>query len=243
MIMQVIPAIDIRDGKCVRLMQGDFNKETIYGEDPIQMALHWESFGAELIHIVDLDGAKTGVPQNLDIIAEIARTVNIPIQMGGGIRSVKTVNRVLNLGISRVIIGTSAALDTDLSKELFDTYGDKVIVGIDAKDGWVTIHGWQKTINKRAIDFAKEMESLGAKRIIHTDVSRDGLMEGVNINAMREIADAVNIPVIASGGVTNLEDICNLKALEPYGIEGVIVGKALYTGAIDLREAIAIGKK
>ncbi len=240
--MQIIPAVDIRDGKCVRLLQGDFEKETIFCEDPIQMAVKWQSLGAERLHVVDLDGAKTGVTQNLNVVAEIARTLDIPVQLGGGIRTINTAERVLALGIDRVIIGTSAALNTELSEELFDRFGDRVILGIDAKSGKVAIHGWQETIEKNAVDFAVEMESIGAKRIIHTDIGRDGLMAGVNLAAMESIANAVNIPIIASGGVTSIDDIHKLKTIESVGIEGVIIGKALYTDSIDLREAIQAGR-
>lgn len=240
--MQIIPAVDIRDGRCVRLLQGDFDQETIFGQDPVEMALYWESLGAERLHVVDLDGAKTGIPQNLDIIAEIAKSLKIPVQMGGGIRSIKIAGRVLDLGINRVIIGTSAALDSKLTKNLFDAFGDKVILGLDARDGWVAIHGWRETIDRRAVDFAKEMEKIGARRIIHTDIGRDGLMAGVNIDAMKMMANAVGIPVIASGGVTSIDDIRNLKAIESFGIEGVIAGKALYTEALSLPEAIEVAR-
>lgn len=240
--MQIIPAVDIRDGRCVRLLQGDFDKETVFAEDPVEMALHWESLGAERLHVVDLDGAMTGIPQNLDIIATIVKTLSIPVQMGGGIRTAKIAGRVLDLGVARVIVGTSAALDSKLTKHLFDAFGDKVILGLDARDGWVAIHGWRETIDRRAVDFAREMESIGARRIIHTDIGRDGLLAGVNIEAMGSMASAVDIPVIASGGVTSIEDIHNLKKLEPLGIEGVIAGKALYINSISLPEAIEAGR-
>jgi phosphoribosylformimino-5-aminoimidazole carboxamide ribotide isomerase len=238
--MQIIPAIDIRGGKCVRLTQGKFDQETVFGDDPVEMAVKWEGLGAERLHVVDLDGAKTGTPQNADVIARIACTVDIPVQMGGGIRSLETAEQMLELGLDRVIIGTSAALDRELAKWIFNVLGEKVILGLDASNGYVATHGWQNLLGVRAVDFAREMKDTGAKRIIHTDISRDGMLEGVNLTAMREMAEAVDIPVIASGGVTNADDIRNLKELEQYGIEGVIVGKALYTGSLDLREALSI---
>ena len=236
--MEVIPAVDIRNGKCVRLLQGKFDRETVFADDPVEMALHWESLGARRIHVVDLNGAKTGEPQNLDVIGRIASTLKIPVQMGGGIRTIETAWQVLGLGVDRVVIGTSAVLDRDFARAMFQEFGERVALGLDAHDGFVATHGWQETSKLRAVDFAQDMERLGARRIIHTDISRDGMLEGVNLAAMEAMARAVGIPVIASGGVTSIEDIRRLKKLEPLGIEGVIAGKALYTDALDLREAI-----
>ncbi len=238
--MQIIPAIDIRGGKCVRLLQGDFSQETVFADDPVDMAVHWASFGAERLHVVDLDGAKTGRPQNTAVVGRIVKALDIPVQLGGGIRDLETAGQMLDLGVDRVIIGTSAALDKNLAQAMFDAFGDHVILGLDARDGLVSINGWQNTIDKKAIDFAIEMEALGARRIIHTDISTDGMLSGVNLVAMERMARAVSIPVIASGGVTNIDDIYNLKKLEHLGIEGVIAGKALYTDSLDLREAIAV---
>jgi len=234
----VIPAIDIRAGKCVRLLQGRFDQETVFADDPVETAVYWQSLGAKRLHVVDLDGAKTGSPGNADIVSRIAWTLDIPVQLGGGIRSVETAQAMLDLGVERVVIGTSAVLDRDFARTMFETLGDQVILGLDASDGFVATHGWQQVSDLRAVDFAREMEKLGARRIIHTDISRDGMLEGVNLPAMEEMARAVSIPVIASGGVTTIEDIRNLRKLEPLGIEGVITGKALYTGSLDLREAI-----
>ena len=239
--MQVIPAIDLRGGRCVRLIQGDFAQETVFGEDPIMMALKWELMGAERLHVVDLDGARDGEPLNVEIIADMVKAVKIPIQLGGGVRTMATAERMLALGLDRVIVGTSAALDKDLAASLFKAFGEHVVIGLDANHGNVAIHGWQKTLDIKAIDLAKELESLGACRIIHTDISTDGMMKGVNLPAMEAMARAVNIPVIASGGVTTLNDIANLQKLEPLGIEGAIVGKVLYTHLMDLREAIEVG--
>ena len=236
--MQVIPAVDIRNGKCVRLLQGKFDQETVFADDPVEMACHWASLGAERLHVVDLDGAKTGEPQNLEVIARIAGALKIPVQMGGGIRAVATARQVLGLGLDCVVIGTSAVLDRDFAQTMFKEFGAMVALGLDAHDGFVATHGWQEMSKLPAIDFAQEMERLGAKRIIHTDISRDGMLEGVNLPAMEAMARAVSIPVIASGGVTSIEDIRNLTRLEPLGIEGVIAGKALYAGSLDLREAI-----
>lgn len=238
--MQVIPAIDIRLGRCVRLIQGDFSQETVFSEDPVEMAEHWASKGAQRLHVVDLDGAKTGTSQNLDIIARIVKALDIPVQLGGGVRSLETAKALLDIGLDRVIIGTSAILDKNLAEAMFKTFGEKVALGIDAKNGMVAIHGWQETTGRKAIEVAQEMEALGARRIIHTDISTDGMLRGVNLTAMQNMAEAVNIPVIASGGVTTLNDISNLRKLEPLGIEGAIIGKVLYTRLFELEQAIAI---
>lgn len=240
--MEIIPAVDIRGGRCVRLLQGRFDQETVFADDPVEMALHWAGLGAPRLHVVDLDGARTGEPQNLDVIGRIASTLDIPVQMGGGIRSLDIARRVLDLGIDRVVIGTSAALDKNLAAEMFTALDDRVVLGLDARDGLVAIHGWQEVTSQKAVDFAREMESLGARRIIHTDIGRDGMLAGVNLDAMEAMARAVSIPVIASGGVTGIQDIRCLKSLEPLGIEGVIVGKAIYTGSLDLREAFSVAE-
>jgi len=238
--VEVIPAVDIRNGKCVRLLQGKFDEETVFADDPVEMALHWASLGAERLHVVDLDGAKTGEPHNLDVIARIAAALKIPVQMGGGVRSIETARQVIGLGVGRVVTGTSAVLDRDFARAMFKGFGERVARGLDAHDGLVAAHGWQETSKLRAVDFAQHMERLGARRIIHTDISRDGMLQGVNLAAMEAMAQAVSIPVIASGGVTGIEDIRNLKRLEPLGIEGVIAGKALYTGSLDLQDAIRV---
>lgn len=238
--MQIIPAIDIRGGKCVRLIQGKFDQETVFADDPVQMARHWQSLGAQRLHVVDLDGAKTGQPLNTKVIARIVDALDIPVQLGGGIRTVETAKLMLDLGVERVIVGTSAVLDKALAQAMFDAFGDQVILGLDASDGFVATHGWQEVTDIPAVDFAREMESMGAERIIHTDIGRDGMLVGVNLEAMEKMARAVSIPIVASGGVTNIDDIRNLKKIQRLGIEGVITGKAIYTGSIDLREAIAL---
>jgi phosphoribosylformimino-5-aminoimidazole carboxamide ribotide isomerase len=238
--MQVIPAVDIRGGRCVRLVQGKFDQETVFSDDPVQMAVHWASLGAKRLHVVDLDGARTGEPRNLEVVRRIVEAVTIPVQLGGGIRTCETAEEVLALGVDRAIIGTSAAVDRDLAHAVFKRFGDRVAVGIDGSDGRVAIRGWQEILEEKAVDFAREMESLGARRIVYTDIARDGMLQGPNIAAVEEIARAVAVPVIASGGVAHLEDIRSLKGLEPLGVEGVIVGKALYTESLDLRKAIRI---
>jgi len=237
--MQIIPAIDIIEGKCVRLVQGRFDDKTVFSDDPAETAKRWEDEGAPRIHIVDLDGAKTGQPRNLDSVKRIVRTVNVPIQLGGGIRTLETAKAVLDIGVERVIAGTSAALNPDIASAMIESLDERVIIGIDALDGFVAVHGWQSHTKEEAFAFAQKMERLGAKRIIFTDISRDGMLSGVNTNAVEKILDAVNIPVIASGGVGSLEDIIKLLHLRSKGLEGIILGKALYTGAVNLAEAVS----
>jgi len=201
--------------------------------------LKWERMGAQYLHVVDLDGARTGQIQNTPIISEMAVKLGIPVQLGGGIRTVETIETLLCKGIHRVILGTSAVKNPELVKQALKTFEDSVVIGIDAKDGMVAIEGWAKTSEFTAIGFAKKMEELGAKTIIYTDISRDGMLAGPNLKAMEEMVKAVNIEVIASGGVRNIDDIRNLKNV---GVSGVIVGKALYTGDLDLKEAIEVAK-
>lgn len=233
--MIIYPAIDIIDGKCVRLQQGSYNDVTIFGDSPVEMAIKWENQGAEYLHVVDLDGARSGNSENAEVIRQIAKKLTIPVQLGGGIRSLDKIETILSNGVSRVILGTSAVNDQEMLKTALKEYKDKIAVGIDAKDGMVAIHGWEKTSDFTAIDFAKRVEALGTKTIIYTDISRDGMLKGPNLVAMRDMAKSVNIEVIASGGVSCLHDVTNLK---PTGVSGVIIGKALYTGNIDLKEAI-----
>ncbi len=237
--MIIYPAIDIKDGRCVRLVQGKFNDVTIYSDHPVEMAMKFEQLGAEYLHVIDLDGARLGEPQNIAAISEMAVKLGIPIQLGGGIRSIEMMEIILCKGIHRVILGTSAVNDPSLVKKAVQSFGNSLAVAIDAKDGMVAIEGWAKTSEFTAIGFAKKMEELGAKVIIYTDISRDGMLKGPNLKAMEEMAKAVKIDVIASGGVTSLQDIKNLKEI---GVSGAIVGKALYTGDIDLQEAIKAAK-
>ena len=237
--MEVIPAIDLRDGRCVRLLQGKFDQETVYSNDPVEVARRWEAEGAPRIHVVDLDGARAGAPQNLAIVAKIAAAVRIPIQMGGGVRSLEIAHTVLGAGVQRVIIGTSAALDPTIALEVFGSLGDRSILGVDARDGFVAVRGWEEVTGEKAIDFAGRMVALGAPRVIYTDISRDGMLQGVNVGAVADMVEAAGVPVIASGGVTTLHDIEALVSLNLPGLEGVITGKALYAGSLTLAEALA----
>ncbi|MCX7749409.1 MAG: 1-(5-phosphoribosyl)-5-[(5-phosphoribosylamino)methylideneamino]imidazole-4-carboxamide isomerase [Clostridia bacterium] len=237
--MVIYPAIDVKDGRCVRLVQGRFTDVTVYAEDPVGMALKWEQMGAQYLHVVDLDGARTGEPQNIAVISEMAVKLGMPVQLGGGIRSIEMIEIILCKGIQRLILGTSAVKDQNLVKQALKTFGSSIVIGIDAKDGMVAIEGWAKTSEFTAVGFAKKMQDLGAKTIIYTDISTDGMLAGPNLEAMEEMVKAVEIDVIASGGVSKLEDIKNLKNV---GVAGAIIGKALYTGDIDLKQAIEIAK-
>lgn len=237
--MKIYPAIDVKDGRCVRLVQGKFNDVTVYSDNPVDMALKWESLGAEYLHVVDLDGARVGEPVNTAVISEMAVKLGIPVQLGGGIRSIEMIEILLCKGIQRVILGTSAVNDQELVKNAVKTFDSNLVIGIDAKDGFVAIEGWAKTSSFTAIGFAKKMEELGAKTIIYTDIDTDGMLSGPNLKAMEEMVKAVNIEIIASGGVSSIEDIKNLKNV---GVSGAIIGKALYTGNIDLAEAIKVAK-
>lgn len=237
--MIIIPAIDIRNGKCVRLMQGKANAETIFSDDPLSVAINWQNKGAKLIHLVDLDGAFAGKPQNLHIIREIANAVAIPIEMGGGIRNQNTIEEVFQAGVYRAILGTSALKDYAFVEKACQEYGDRIAVGIDARDGMVATHGWTEVAEKPAVDFAIEMEKAGVKTIIYTDIKKDGMLTGPNIEATKAMAESTKkVDIIASGGVSSIKDIINLRPLEPLRVTGVIIGKALYTGDIDLQEAI-----
>ena len=238
--MEIIPAIDMMDGKCVRLVQGKFDQATIFSDDPAEIAQKWANQGASRLHLVDLNGSRFGAPQEIESIKKILAAVKLPVQIGGGIRTLETARKMLDIGVERVIIGTSAALDNNLAETLFNELGEHVILGLDARDGYVAIKGWEETTREEAIEFAQRMQALGARRVIYTDISRDGMLQGVNIPAMRKMAESLDIPVIASGGVSNIDDIINLKELENAGVEGVILGKALYTGALTLADALAI---
>lgn len=238
--MRIYPAIDIKDGKCVRLLQGRFSDVTVYGDSPAEMAKKWEGLGGEFIHVVDLDGALQGRGVNADAIKKICESVNVPVQTGGGIRSMEDIEARLSLGINRVIIGTKAVSDSEFVKRAVDKYKEKIVIGIDAKGGMVAVEGWEKTSDFTAVEFAKKMADIGVKTIVYTDIATDGTLAGPNVAAMAEMASSVNADIIASGGVGSIEHI---KALTPTGVEGVIVGRALYTGNVDLTEAIKEGKK
>jgi len=238
--MIIIPAIDLKDGKCVRLLQGKREEVTVYSDDPVSMAEHWVELGAELLHVVDLDGAFTGEQRNFSKIEAIRKAINIPIEVGGGIRDMERIEKLFSLGVDRVIIGTSAAQNPDMVKIACENYRGRVLAGIDAKDGQVAIKGWEEVTELGAVEFALEMEKAGTAGIIYTDISRDGMLTGPNIDAMSQMAGALNIPVIASGGVSRLDDIKNLMKIG--NLCGVITGKAIYSGSLDLREAIKAAK-
>jgi len=238
----IIPAIDIKDGKCVRLAQGDFNRVTVYADNPADMALLWVQKGAELIHLVDLDGSLAGAPRNAEKILEICRKVNIPVQVGGGIRNMETIDYYLKNGVSSVIIGTAALQDEQFVSKASRTYARKIILGIDALDGKVAISGWTQKTQEAAIELAKRYESCSLKAIVYTDIKRDGMETGVNIEATRALAKKVSIPVIASGGVAAMTDVEKLMEIKDGGIYGVIIGRALYNGSISLEEAIRKSK-
>lgn len=229
--MIIFPAIDILNGQCVRLIQGDYNKEKIYSNSPIDMAKQWEEKGAEYIHIVDLDGAKTGRSINQKIILEIAKTVNVPIQVGGGIRSIDTIEDYLDNGVSRVIIGTAAINHPEFLQEAVEKFQEKIAVSIDARNGYVATDGWTDTSDVKALDLVKRLETVGVKTIVYTDIAKDGMLQGPNLEEQKAINEATTIDLIASGGVTTKEDVENLRALNLYG---VIIGKALYDGKLKL---------
>jgi len=234
--MTIYPAIDIRGGKCVRLKQGRYDDITIFSDDPAKMAMQFQNAGAKYLHVVDLDAAR-GDGDNRGIIKTIAKELNIPVQVGGGIRTMADIEEVLGFGVSRVIIGTSAVKDPEMIKEAVKEFGNSIAVGIDAKDSYVAIEGWEKTSKIKAVEHAINMEALGVQTIIYTDIATDGMLAGPNILAMSEMVNKVKMDVIASGGVSSLKDIRHLKEV---GVAGVIVGKAIYTGDVDLRKALEI---
>lgn len=239
--MIVIPAIDLKEGKCVRLLQGRKEDITIYSDDPVSMAEHWVRLGAELLHVVDLDGAFSGQQNNLDMVKAIREAIHIPIEVGGGIRSLDRIEMLVALGVDRTILGTSAAQKPEMVRKACKRFPGRVFVGIDAKDGKVAVKGWEEVTELDAIEFAKEMESCGASGIIYTDIARDGMLTGPNIAAMSKMVEEVTIPVIASGGVSNLDDIKKLSQVK--NLWGVITGKALYAGTLVLKEAIKAVKR
>jgi len=234
--MLIIPAIDIKDSRCVRLVQGRMEEETVYSENPAAVALMWQKKGARLIHVVDLDAAVSGKPINYNKIAEIASSVRIPVQIGGGIRNLTSAQAYLALdNVERIVVGTSAYENQGFLKDLVKKYPARIAAGIDAKNGYVAIKGWLEVTDTDAFELAATLKNLGVSFIIYTDISRDGMMAGPNVEAVRKLVTAVDIPVIASGGISDLKDISSLKKT---GVWGVIIGKALYSGAIDLKEAI-----
>lgn len=238
--MIILPAIDIIDGKPVRLYQGDYNKKEIVADDIFETAKSFEKVGAEYIHLVDLDGAKSGGNQNHEIVIKIARELNIPVELGGGIRSLDTIKYLIENGVSRVILGTVAIENEELLKTAVDKYGEKIAVGIDCKDGKVYGRGWLEGSDLDYIDFAKKMEAVGVKNIIVTDISKDGTLEGANVEMLKKLKSTVNIDITASGGVRDLD---NIKELMDVDLYGAITGKAIYAGTLSLEEAIKISKE
>ncbi|MDD7677637.1 MAG: 1-(5-phosphoribosyl)-5-[(5-phosphoribosylamino)methylideneamino]imidazole-4-carboxamide isomerase [Anaerovibrio sp.] len=238
--MVIFPAIDIRGGKCVRLFKGDFAQETVFSDKPEEMAAKWEAQGGKFLHLVDLDGALAGRSVNLAVVKRIVDTVKIPVELGGGIRTMENIDEVLSLGVQRVILGSVAVKNPALVKEACQKYGDRVVVGIDAKDGIVAVDGWGVSGDVEVTVLAKEMAKAGVKTIIYTDISRDGTLSGVNVEATARLARESGVKIVASGGVKSLDDIEALLPYEKDGIEGVIVGKSIYTGSLDLQEAIAL---
>jgi len=240
--MLILPAIDLRGGNCVRLVKGDFKQETIYSEHPEEIALRWEGEGAEFLHVVDLDGALAGEPQNMDAIKRILQAVKIPVEVGGGIRSMESIDRLLSIGVSRVILGSVAVHKEELVQEACSAYGNRIVVGIDAKKGIVATDGCELAVGLSAVELAKKLGAFGLETIIYTDISRDGTLSGVNVTETAHLARASGIKVIASGGVKSISDIEELKKRECDGIIGVIVGKSIYEGTLSLTEAIAASR-
>lgn len=240
--MEIIPAIDLLEGHCVRLYQGDYARSQTYNEDPVAVAKEWVAQGATRLHLVDLDGAKKGEPVNRGAIAAIVNAVDVPVQVGGGLRDRATVADLLALGVRQAILGTVAVEQPQLVGELCAEFPHQIVVGIDARDGKVATRGWLETSELLATELGQQMAKLGAAAIVYTDIHRDGTLKGPNLPALREMAEAVDIPVVASGGVSSITDLLSLLALEPLGVRSVIVGRALYTGDISLKEALqAVG--
>tara|TARA_Y100001968_G_scaffold59441_2_gene50471 strand:- start:714 stop:1481 length:768 start_codon:yes stop_codon:yes gene_type:complete len=236
--MEIIPAIDLLDGNCVRLKQGDYTQVTEFNCDPKQQALIWQEKGAERLHLVDLDGAKTGKPVNDKSIREITSALDIPVQIGGGIRNIQRAKELLNFGLDKIILGTIAIENPHIVNELADKYPGRIIVGIDAKNGKVATRGWISQSSKLATDLTKEFSNQNIAAIISTDISSDGTLNGPSLNSLKEVASASSIPIIASGGIGSIADILSLIPLEAYGVIGIIIGRALYDGTIQLEDAI-----
>ncbi|MFQ4141351.1 1-(5-phosphoribosyl)-5-[(5-phosphoribosylamino)methylideneamino]imidazole-4-carboxamide isomerase [Chlorogloeopsis sp. ULAP02] len=240
--MEVIPAIDLLEGRCVRLYQGDYSRSQVFSENPADVAKQWVEQGATRLHLVDLDGAKAGKPVNLEAIEAIAQAVSVPIEVGGGLRTKESAQQLFNLGVEWAILGTIAVEQPQLVQQLCQEFPGQIIIGIDARNGKVATRGWLETSEVIATQLAMQMQELGAAAVIYTDIHRDGTLTGPNINALRELANSVDIPIIASGGVSSVTDLLSLLALEPQGVTGAIVGRALYTGDILLKEALrAVG--
>ncbi len=238
MEFQVIPAVDIRGGRCVRLYQGQYEQETVFSEDPVAVALQWQEEGAHRLHVVDLDGALTGVLENLGIVRRMAESLTIPIAMGGGLRDLRSIAQVLQAGIERVILGTAAIETPDLVKRACDLYGDRVAVALDARNGTVMTHGWTEASGESALDVACAMVNLGTQRLIYTDITRDGTLTEPNFESSAQLVSTVGVPVVVSGGISRAEHLVRLRNL---GAEGAVIGRALYTGAITMPELRNLG--
>lgn len=233
--MKIYPAIDLKDGCCVRLVQGAYDKMTVYEKDPVKVAKRWEALGAKALHLVDLDAARNGVRVNEGVVREIVKSISIPVQLGGGIRDTEAVETLLGAGVAQVIIGTAALKDLKWLIQTLQTYKAQIIVGVDAKCGWVATDGWESISKMRAVDYIKQLEEAGLQRIVYTDIAKDGMLQGPNFQMYEELLQEVSLEIIASGGVTTLDDIKKLKTM---GLYGTIVGKALYDGEIDLEEIL-----
>lgn len=241
--MIIFPAIDLKNGKCVRLEQGKFDNVKVFNEDPVAVAKEFEAKGAEYIHLVDLDGAVEGELVNRDVIEKIVKSVKIPCELGGGIRNIERIEELLNLGLARVILGTIAIKNPEITKEAVSKFGgEKVVIGIDAKKGKVAINGWLDVTEKDVVELIKEMESIGVKTVIYTDIEKDGMMQGISLDSVKRILEQTDINMVVSGGVTSIEDINHLVELKNSKIEGVITGKAIYEGKLNLEEAIRVAK-
>ena len=235
--MEIIPAIDLRQGRCVRLHQGDFDRETVFSDDPVAMALQWQEQGGPRLHVVDLDGAASGEPAHLDVISAIVAVLDIPVQVGGGIRSAATAKAWLDAGVDRVVIGTAAVRDPDMVAEVCRDHGSqRVVVSIDARNGMVALQGWTEASEVSVLDLANRMSNLGVERLLYTDIARDGMLTGPDLETNAKLVRDTGMAILASGGVSSVEDIRNLV---PTGVEGVIVGRALYTGAVSLSAALS----
>ena len=238
--MIIFPAIDIKEGRVVRLVQGKFDQVTEYSQDPVAAARHWQGLGAQWLHLVDLDGALSGKTKNLDTILKIVKSVTIPVQMGGGLRTMEDIAAVLEGGVQRAILGTKVIEDRLFLKEVLKKWKERIAISLDCSKGMVAQRGWTTTSDLRAIDFVKDLEALGLKCLIYTDIEKDGMLSGPNYKELERILEITNIPVIASGGIASIEDIKKLKELEPKGVMGAITGKAIYEGKLDLKKALQI---
>lgn len=238
--MYIIPAIDLIDGKAVRLQKGDYNKVTVYSDSPAEVAESFERDGAKLLHVVDLDGAKDGTTANFDTVKEIIRRTGLSVEIGGGVRNIERVKKYIDIGVDRVIIGTAAITDPDFLREAVRLYGEKIVVGVDVKDGYVAIKGWLEVSEVSCNDFCEHLSSLGVKTVICTDISKDGMMSGTNLELYRDLNERFGMNIIASGGVSTLDDV---RALGKMNMYGAILGKALYTGAVKLTDAVSVAEE